>query len=263
MIVQIYEIQTPDEAEALVSIGVDHVGSVLTAETVWRDAGIKAAVEATRGRARHSIIPLFNTPETVFRVLDYYRPDIVHFCESLFDARGVFSSCEALMRLQTGIRKRYPDVAIIRSIPVAPSGRGAEVPSLELAAMFAPVSDYFLTDTLMLPADRKTIEAADAAQPVMGFVGITGQTCDWNTARALVEASPIPVILAGGLSPENVGDAIAAVRPAGVDSCTRTNAADAAGKPVRFKKDMDRVRRFVLAARRSEKAVSALSGFFI
>ena len=61
-------------------------------------------------------------------------------------------------------------------------------------------------------------------QPVEGFVGITGKTCDWIAARRLVESSRIPVILAGGLSPENVYEGILAIRPAGVDSCTLTNA---------------------------------------
>jgi phosphoribosylanthranilate isomerase len=66
-----------------------------------------------------------------------------------------------------------------------------------------------------------------------------------------VAASPIPVILAGGLSPENARDAILETRPAGVDSCTGTNARDAAGIPIRFKKDMARVRRFIEEARRA------------
>ena len=249
MIVQIYEIQTPEEAEALIAMGVDHIGSVLTTEAEWRNPGVKAAVETSRGRARHSIIPLFNTPETVFRVLDCYRPDIVHFCEALADARGVFPGCAGLMRLQAEVRKRYPEIDIMRSIPIAPAGRGGEVPSLELAGMFAPVSDYFLTDTMLLPAS--TAPSAQH-QPVSGFVGITGRTCDWEIAGALVQTSPIPVILAGGLSPENVREAVLATRPAGVDSCTGTNATDALGNPVRFRKDMARVRRFIREAHRAD-----------
>ena len=115
--------------------------------------------------------------------------------------------------------------------------------------MFAPVSDYFLTDTMILSSSAA---ASADQQPVKGFVGITGRTCDWRVARALVASSPIPVILAGGLSPENVHEAILATRPAGVDSCTGTNATDAAGIPVRFRKDMARVRQFVQEAHRAD-----------
>ena len=150
MIVQIYEIQTPEEAEALIAMGCDHIGSVLTSEAGWRDSGIKAATDLSRGQARRSIIPLFHTVETLFRVIDYYQPDIVHFCESLADARGILPECGELLEFQARIRDRYPEVALMRAIPVAPPGRGKEVPSLLVAEMFAPVSDYFLTDTLVL-----------------------------------------------------------------------------------------------------------------
>ncbi|AOY58826.1 phosphoribosylanthranilate isomerase [Desulfococcus multivorans] len=246
MIVQIYEIQTPEETETLVSMGVDHIGSVLTSESGWRDAGVKAAVDASRGRARHSIIPLFNTPETVFRVLDHYQPEYVHFCDALSDGPGILPECRNMILLQEQIRRRYPNVGIIRAIPVGPSGRGGAVPSLALAEMFAPISDIFLTDTLVLAPS-----GSQDRQPVKGFVGITGRTCDWCVAKALAAWSPIPVILAGGLSPENVHEAVLAVRPAGVDSCTGTNALDAKGRPIRFRKDMARVRRFIDEARRA------------
>ena len=47
--------------------------------------------------------------------------------------------------------------------------------------------------------------------------GGTGKTCDWNAARAFVLQSPKKVLLAGGLTPENVREAIERVRPWGVD----------------------------------------------
>jgi phosphoribosylanthranilate isomerase len=56
----------------------------------------------------------------------------------------------------------------------------------------------------------------------------------------------VPVILAGGLAPENVADAIRAVRPWAVDSLTHTNRQLPGG---RFCKDLARVRAFVAAAR--------------
>jgi hypothetical protein len=48
--------------------------------------------------------------------------------------------------------------------------------------------------------------------------GATGKTHDWRVSRRLVEVADKPVILAGGLNPENVKRAILEVRPAGVDS---------------------------------------------
>jgi len=48
-------------------------------------------------------------------------------------------------------------------------------------------------------------------------IGGTGVTHDWTISREIVRRCPIPVVLAGGLTPENVAEAIAAVRPYGVD----------------------------------------------
>ena len=50
-------------------------------------------------------------------------------------------------------------------------------------------------------------------------------------------------------------EAVVAVRPFGVDSCTGTNVVDGSGKPVRFKKDLDRVKGFVQEVRRAERAL--------
>jgi phosphoribosylanthranilate isomerase len=61
----------------------------------------------------------------------------------------------------------------------------------------------------------------------------------------------VPVILAGGITPENVASGVAQVRPAGVDSCTGTNARGHDGLPQRFRKDPQRVARLVAEARRA------------
>jgi phosphoribosylanthranilate isomerase len=51
-------------------------------------------------------------------------------------------------------------------------------------------------------------------------LGGTGRTHDWRVSRRIVEASPVPVFLAGGLRPENVAEAVEAVRPFGLDVCS-------------------------------------------
>jgi phosphoribosylanthranilate isomerase len=119
---------------------------------------------------------------------------------------------------------------------------------MAMAARLEPVSDYFLTDTVITDESG----AADDNQPVIGFVGITGLVCDWSVAAQLVARSRIPVILAGGISPENVAEGIRRVRPFGVDSCTCTNAVDEHGSPIRFKKDPMRVKALVAATRKAD-----------
>ena len=271
-LVQIYEIQDPRQAERLIALGVDHIGSVILDQERWRDPVIRETVRLTAGTAsRSSLIPLFSDPEAVARALDYYRPDILHCCENITPGPNAADipgeATEKLYRLQEFVKDRFPAVQIMRSLPVpaacaAAAGggdaggergpaAGHQTALTALIRIFAPVSDFFMTDTLLMGPGGA---GGDAAQPVAGFVGITGKTCDWGLASWLVRTSPRPVILAGGLGPDNVAAAIARVRPAGVDSCTRTNMVDAQGCPIRFLKDFSKVQSFVAAARRAGAA---------
>ncbi len=154
------------------------------------------------------------------------------------------------------MKKEFPPLGITRSIPIPEPGPADPAPVretiLEIARMLEGTSDFFMTDTL------RGYEKQNADQPVAGYVGITGDVCDWEMARTLVEASRIPVILAGGISPENVLDAIGRVKPAGIDSCTQTNVRDHRGRPIRFRKDFDRVRRLLDEVRRAEEVYSNL-----
>lgn len=257
LIVQIYEVQTPAEAERLIELNVDHIGSVIPSTERWKLAQIKETVRTIRSSAaKSSLIPLYNHPDTVLHTLAYYQPDIVHFCEALVGNEPLWDFCDRLIRLQRTVKKHFPKIKIMRSIPIAQSGGSAEVPTIEFARRFEPASDFFLTDTLLLEASG----GVRNRQPVQGFVGITGSICNWETARMLVEASRIPVILAGGISARNVMDGIRQVRPAGVDSCTRTNARNRNGKPIRFKKDTGKVKQLVEQVRRAEKTIDLRPG---
>ncbi len=246
---QIYEIQAPAEAEALVGLGVDNIGSVILSEEEWKSAVLKETVERVAALgSTSSLIPLFSGRDDVLRALDYYGPDIVHFCNTLPGDADVVDSRAEWIALQREIRTRFPEIRVMRSIPIPRPGKADVAVIHGLARVFEPVSDLFLSDTLLGDGP----DAPDDGQPVTGIVGVTGQTCDWDAARELVKSHRPPVVLAGGLSPDNVFDAILRVRPAGVDSCTGTNAADAAGRPVRFKKDLEKVKRFVDEVRKAE-----------
>lgn len=84
----------------------------------------------------------------------------------------------------------------------------------------------------------------DAADPVRR--GGTGETVDWTRAAELAAAHP--VILAGGLTPANVAEAIATVRPAGVDVSSGVEA-----EPGR--KDHDKVAAFLARAREAFRRI--------
>lgn len=72
--------------------------------------------------------------------------------------------------------------------------------------------------------------------------GGTGQLVDWTMAREFVATSPSKVMLAGGLRPENVAEAIRTVQPWGVDVSSGVEA-----QPGR--KDLEAVKRFIESCR--------------
>ncbi len=93
------------------------------------------------------------------------------------------------------IRASLPGVKLIKTIPVI-----TENNALELMTEFQNFSDALLLDTV-------TNER----------IGGTGKTHDWSISRRIVDSAHIPVILAGGLNPLNIADAIQKVSPYGVD----------------------------------------------
>jgi phosphoribosylanthranilate isomerase len=245
MIVQIYEIQDPQQAENCIEAGVDRIGSVILSERDWRLSDLRDTVRVSDGTGvQNSIIPLFQDVDKISSALDYYMPDFIHLCDSLTDDRADPKDLEIYMEAQRKIKERFPEIGIIRSIPIPGEGVKSELPTIEIARNFEPVTDQLLTDTWL------------GKEPVAGFIGLTGKTCDRKIARELVIRSKLPVILAGGLSPENVHDALMSVRPAGADSCTLTNRLDNRGLPMRFEKDFSKVKQFVKETRRAEDMVT-------
>jgi phosphoribosylanthranilate isomerase len=249
MLIQIYEIQTPHEAETLIEYGVDHIGSVLTPEGALNQSILKETIDVVKSsESKSSLIPLFSNVDSILHALDFYKPDIVHFCENLNTYMNRPAGLNSLIDLQEKVKERFPEILIMRSIPIPRPGIAEFVSSIELAKILGHVSDFFLTDTVIMNNQGQTLKDS---QPVNGFVGITGLTCDWDIARKLVDSTDIPVILAGGLSPDNVFEGIIKVKPAGVDSCTQTNDCDMHGNPVRFTKNMARVKRFIEESKRA------------
>ena len=245
MIIQIYEIQHPHEAIQVTALGVTHVGTVLQTPSDIGNTDIQETIlAAKRSGGVSSVIPLFTNEADICRAVESLTFDILHLCDELLDASGNPIDPDPWVALQRRIRDRYPGLRIARSIPVPVEGSEQDHRKLiQLAGTFQDVSDCLLLDTWIPPSLGH--------QPVQGYVGITGKPCDWKLSRAIVQSVDIPVMLAGGLGPDNVAEAIRQVQPAGVDSCTRTNASDASGKPIRFRKDLTKVEAFVQHAKRA------------
>jgi len=124
-------------------------------------------------------------------------------------------------RLEAGshadLRKELPGVSLVQVIHVT----GPE--SVDEAIATAPFVNGILLDS------------GNQSLPVKELGG-TGRTHDWSLSRQIREKVSVPIFLAGGLKSDNVGEAIRAVGPFGVDVCSgvRSNGALDQSKLSRF-----------------------------
>ncbi|HEY2664598.1 MAG TPA: phosphoribosylanthranilate isomerase [Candidatus Binataceae bacterium] len=218
MIVQVYSMTSIGDAAATADAGAHLIGVVVAEAGIVPEAVEPATareiLSAIRPRSRGIALSLSDDRDEICAMVDKVRPDIVHVAAREIEPEDCL-----------WVRKRIAPVALLRAIAV----RAGE--TLSEAEAHQEVADY-----LMLDSGAKGLSS----------LGATGETHDWIVSREIVQRSRIPVILAGGLSPDNVGQAIATVRPWGVDSFTHT---DSPGQ--RGRKDPARVRAFVAAAMRA------------
>lgn len=217
MIVQIYEVTRPEEARALSALGVDHIGVLVGNGEFPRERSIGQAREifaAVAPPSKRSALSLSGDVNWIRTILSGLQPDILHFGALM----------EVLRPADVAVLKReFPSVTMMRSIPVV----GPE--SVALARSYDGIADMLLLDS---------------HKPGDGQIGALGITHDWDLDRQIVESVRIPVIIAGGLGPDNVVAAIRATRPAGVDSKTKTDRRDGS-----HTKDLEASRRFTEAAK--------------
>ena len=121
------------------------------------------------------------------------------------------------------IRAVLPAVRIVQVIHVR--GESSLAEALHAAAQ---------ADALLLDSGNPSLAVKE--------LGGTGRVHDWRLSRRIVEQSPVPVFLAGGLHPGNVRAAIDQVGPFGVDVCSgvRSDGRLDAGKLEAFFREIDR-----------------------
>jgi phosphoribosylanthranilate isomerase len=121
------------------------------------------------------------------------------------------------------IRRTNPSVVqIVSHVDPAESARLAEIePHVRRVQVIHVEDEDALT---LIPAYAPHVHAflLDSGRPgaAIAELGGTGRTHDWAISARFVQASPLPVFLAGGLTATNVGDAIRQVRPYGLDLCS-------------------------------------------
>lgn len=102
----------------------------------------------------------------------------------------------------------------------------AALPTIKLVQVIHVIDEASIDEALELAAAVDAL-LLDSGNPKLAVkeLGGTGRVHNWKLSRSIVEQSPVPVFLAGGLTPANVQEAIDVVQPYGLDLCSgvRTN----------------------------------------
>lgn len=195
VLTQIYGFTTVADALAVDRLGADHMGVVVhegipTWDSV--DEATATAIAQSLKTARLVALSLSTQRERILTTFRLLRPAIIHL------ARAYQIPSEILAQL----RDELAPAQLMLTVPVLTEE------SVRQAIRLAGLGDYVLLDS---------------SHPSTGVVGATGLVHDWELSARIVASVDCPVVLAGGLGPDNVAEAIRRVRPAGVDSETRTS----------------------------------------
>ena len=198
------------DLDCAVAAGADAVGFLMGITHVTQDA-----VTPETAAAMVATLPPFIVPVAVTHLT---KPsDLIRIVE--------LSHCTTLQIQDmvtpddiAEVRGALPYLRIMKAVHVMDES------AIATAKYFSDTADAILLDTRT--ADR---------------IGGTGITHDWNISAKIVKECSCPVILAGGLTPENVTEAVARVRPYAVDVHT--------GVKKNGVRDAERTRAFVAKAK--------------
>lgn len=211
--VKVCGIRSREEADAALGCGATALGFLVGLTHRAADEIAEAEARAIVGR-----LPAGAEAVLVTHLLDPAR--VAELAASV-GARTIQVHGDMALPDLRGLRALAPEARLLKAVHV--TGEDAIGRALAWAAADA--------DALVL--DSRTADR----------LGGTGRTHDWSvSARIVAAVARLPVYLAGGLTPENVAEAVARVRPAGVDANSGVEDADG-------RKDERRMRAFVDRAR--------------
>lgn len=200
-------ITTERDLQAAVDAGADAVGFIADVNVdTPREVGVERAadlVAAAPPFVTTVLVTMPETPERAVELVDRVNPDVIQIHGEL-----------TVDEVDT-VGATAP-VSVVKTVDAAaPDGK-----------RFDDVVDALLVDS---------VDSEGA--------GGTGRTHDWDATREFADTVDSPVVLAGGLTPENVAEAVATVEPFAVDVASGVERTGG-------EKDHDAVREFVANATR-------------
>jgi len=215
--IKICGMRTPEDIELAALYGADAVGFITEIPESPRklDSDAAAALISKVPKCLDSVMVIM--PENSSRALELIekvRPDIVQIHSSLSSAE-----LEAI--------REKTDIPIIKTLSV-PAGMGS--------SKIQSLVNRLLKDVRALE-ESGSVDSVLLDSGIAGKTGGTGCVHDWDLSKRIAEETELPLILAGGLKPENVQEAIRVVSPYAVDT--------ASGVETLGKKDAVKIRTFI------------------
>lgn len=186
-------LREPQMLRQALHLGARYVGVVVEVPRSPRSLDLAAAEELLRVCPERTVVVVQDLPaQRLEQVLAVLRPGAVQ----LHGAEPP--------ELVQQLRRDFPFVQVWKALGIAP-----EVADLTaaVARLSAVATEYLAAGAEVVALDSRTSA---------GFGG-TGQTANWEVAAAVVLRLACPVVLAGGLSAENLRAAAQVVQPAGLD----------------------------------------------
>ncbi|BBO91455.1 phosphoribosylanthranilate isomerase [Desulfosarcina ovata] len=221
----------PDDARLAAEAGADFFGVVVEVDFSPRSLTIEAARSLFDAPPLPAVALVCKMPESrIHRLIQDLCPFAVQFLGD--------SDRAVLKRLKS----TFPETQIWQSVHLPQAGGQVELDDLK-----AGVEAY-----LQAGVDALLLDTAAIKQGQIKFGG-TGLTFDWALAGTFMQMVPagFPVWLAGGIDPDNVAAALAAVDPYGIDLCSGVEARSGKKDPAKVKRLMDAIRQ--ASTKRGEK----------
>lgn len=195
--VKICCIKSPAEAELAIACGAAALGLVSAMPSgpgVISENDIARIADTVPPPIATFLLTSESSPEAIIAQQRRCRTNTLQLCDHL------------PVSVYQQLRDTLPDISLVQVVHVT------DASSVDYAIKAAAHVDALLLDSGNLSLSIKQL-------------GGTGRTHDWTLSRRIRDAVGVPVFLAGGLSPANVAEAIAAVQPFGLDLCSgvRTN----------------------------------------
>jgi len=188
--VKICGITNPEDAKIAAGSGADFLGVILEINGSPRSVSVDTARKIIDVSSIPVILLLEKPCRAIKQLLSHISPHGVQLIGEypLNDIKGL---------------KAQASCAVWKTIRV-PKNKENKIPLPDLLGALKKYPDSGV-DVLVLDTLVKKKK------------GGTGQICDWSTAEKLVSSSPVPVFLAGGITPVNVKKALDQVQPYGID----------------------------------------------